>query len=397
MPEDKELVPLKDERVTSEIDANTELGEVFTQMSQLLQIAVTSFMYQNVRDVDMAARTAEALYDDSQQGISPDDLFLLGILKNLLSLYAPLTRVIVFQNEGRFARAREEVAKGLATSDNAMTNMEQYIRLPGADPEMIKDLIQIYKPMFAILTILFRGYDAYIRAEIVGYQGDIPRYKELLREAVTELRQAERLPSTLNPMILALVNFWASIAERWETRIEVFSSEQRQRYLSPTGNKIFIIHGHDEAKWRELRELLEDQLNQKTIVLREEPGAGETLIRKFEEFADDCGYAFALLTPDDFVEKEGKSYMQARPNVLFELGWFYGRFGRDRVCIVKKANTEMPSDLAGILSIDFHKDISEGFLKLQAELRRVGLISTSTQRQTRRSTGRAKKQRAGEL
>ena len=114
----------------------------------------------------------------------------------------------------------------------------------------------------------------------------------------------------------------------------------------------------------------------KTVVLKEKPGAGEVLIRKFEQFADDCCYAFALITPDDFITKEGKSYFQARPNVLFELGWFYGHFGRDRVCIVKKAETEMPSDLAGILSIDFHNEISEGFVKIQDELQRVGIIKT---------------------
>lgn len=389
MDKDKEIVSQESKLISTNVDGDSNKGlhEVFTKMSELLQTAVVSLQLQNVREADMAARTAEGLYDDaSKREASSDQLLLLKIFTNLISLYPPLTRALVFQMEGRFARAREELAKGLTTCDNGITNLDEYARLPNADGQAL----QIFSPIFLIFPVLFRGADASIRAEIVGYQGNIPHYRELLREAVIEYRKAERLPPNLNPMVLALINFCASLAERLETRIDVFSSVQGQRYLSPTGKKIFIIHGHDEAKWRELRELLEDQLNQEIIVLKEEPGVGETLIKKFEEFADDCCYAFALFTPDDFIEKEGKNYSQARPNVLFELGWFYGRFGRDRVCIIKKAKTEIPSDLAGILSIDFHDDVSEGFMKIQAELRRVGLVAGDGRQLTRRLNARTK-------
>jgi hypothetical protein len=376
MPEDKELVPREGELVPAEEDAKTGLDEAFIKMSELVQVASASLQFQNVRDADMAARTAEALYATSKQHFSPHDLLLLEIIKHVVCLFAPLTRTLAFQMEGRFLKARAELTKGLATVSDAMGTIDEYARLPNAD----KKVIQIYQPLLSIFPILFKGSDTCIRAEIVGYQGNIRQYKDLLREAVAEFKQADRLPSSLNPMFLALVGVCTSIADRLETRVEVFSSEQGQRYLIPAGEKVFIIHGHDEAKWRELRDLLKDRLKLKTVVLIEEPGAGETLIRKFEEFADDCCYAFALLTPDDFIEKEGKSYFQARPNVLFELGWFYGHFGRDRVCIVKKANTEIPSDLAGILSIDFHKMVSECFMQIEDELKKVGIIKLDDRR-----------------
>jgi predicted nucleotide-binding protein len=130
------------------------------------------------------------------------------------------------------------------------------------------------------------------------------------------------------------------------------------------------------------------------VKLADEAGAGETIIKKFEDAAEDCCYAFALITPDDFIEKEGKSYFQARPNVLFELGWFYGRYGRDRVCIVKQGKTEMPSDLAGILTIDFQTNVSEGLLNIERELSRVG-ITGAARGKKRRASGRAQKGRAG--
>jgi predicted nucleotide-binding protein len=135
---------------------------------------------------------------------------------------------------------------------------------------------------------------------------------------------------------------------------------------------------------------LQEEFRLDAVVLKDEPSTGQTLIEKFEKSADDCFDAFALVTPDDFINKEGESYSQARPNVLFELGWFYGHFGRDRVCILKRAKTAIPSDLGGILSIDFLNDVSEGLVRIRAELQRVGIISTKTPRLTRRSPRRAK-------
>mgnify|MGYP001407079851 CR=1 FL=1 len=370
MPEDKELISLEGELVSTNNPDDTDLMELFNNMSEVIQKSLLGFVTQNIRDVDMTARTADALYNKGKALASPEELLVLDVLRHVATLYTPLTRAVVFQTEGRFSYALDEIAKGLVVSNEAIAIIREYALLPDAD----KDLIDTYSPIFSIFPILFSGMDACIRADIVGYQGNIRRYKELLRTAVQKYRQVEKLPSSLNEMFLTLVNMYSTIADRLETRAEFFASEQEQRYLIPTGNKIFIIHGHDEAKWRELRDLLEDQLHLSTIVLKEEPGAGEALIRKFEEFADECCYAFAILTPDDFVQKKGKSYFQARPNVLLELGWFYGRYGRDRVCIIKRANMEMPSDLAGILSIDFHNDISEGFVKIQSELQKAGII-----------------------
>jgi predicted nucleotide-binding protein len=397
MTEDKEPTQQDDELVTAGTATNSELNEVFTKMSEQLQVALASFMLQNIRDVEIAAFTAEAVYTISEQYASKGDLLILEMMKSLICLYPPLTRGVVFQMEGRFSKARAELAKGLKISSGATAILDRYARLPDADEEVL----QMYQPVFSIFPILFRGSDASIQAEIVGYQGNTLRCVEWLEVAVAEFRQAVRLPSSLNPIFLALTGFCTSTADRLETRVEVFraelKAEQGQRYLSPTGDKIFIIHGHDEAKWRELRDVLEDELDLKVTVLKEEPGASETLIHKFEEFADDCCYAFALLTPDDFVTKEGKCYFQSRPNVLFELGWFYGHFGRSRVCIVKKDTTEVPSDLNGILSIDFHETVSEGFIKIQDELKKAGVRFGKTRRPMRHSTVRAKTSRASRI
>jgi predicted nucleotide-binding protein len=371
MPEDdkQELVPVDAEVVSPEAD--TELDQAINQMSELVQTASASVQFQNVQSADMAARTAEALFANTEARLSLSGRLLLGILKHAACLFSPLTRVLVYQTEGRFTKALAELDRGLEITREGLATVDQYEKQPDHEAEVV----QTWRPLFSIFPILLKGLDAYIRADIVGYQGRLGEYKGLLHNASKEFKRVDELRPSFNPVALALAGMCATLADRLQNRAELIEVPER-RYLNPTGKKVFIIHGHDEAKWRELRDLIEGEFKLKTVVLNEEPGAGETLIRKFEAYAHDCSYAFALLTPDDFVEKQGKSYFQARPNVLFELGWFYGHFGRDRVCIMKKAGTEIPSDLSGILTIDFRDKISEGFVQIRDELGRVGVIGS---------------------
>ncbi|WP_245265764.1 TIR domain-containing protein [Mesorhizobium sp. LNJC394B00] len=44
---------------------------------------------------------------------------------------------------------------------------------------------------------------------------------------------------------------------------------------------------------------------------------------------------------------------------MFELGYFAGHLGRGRVCLLRKRNVEIPSDLYGVLYIDL--DPSDGW------------------------------------
>ncbi len=156
-------------------------------------------------------------------------------------------------------------------------------------------------------------------------------------------------------------------------------------------NKVFIVHGHDEANLYKLRDLLKDRYKLDCIVMKWKAGQGRTLIEKFEQEAQDAGFAFILMTPDDQIApSEGivvgignlglpvkgntHQYFQARPNVIFELGWFYGKLGRDRVCILSKEKTEIHSDLKGISQIIFNQSVEEKILDIEAELRAAGLI-----------------------
>jgi predicted nucleotide-binding protein len=150
---------------------------------------------------------------------------------------------------------------------------------------------------------------------------------------------------------------------------------QKPVVMAPDSRSVFIIHGHDEANKLALEKLLKEEWGLEPLVLSYQPGTGRTLIEKFEEEAGKAVYAFALLTPDDIVVNEGQKYVQAHPNVIFELGWFYGKLGRNHVCILMKRGTKIHSDLDGISRIEFDESVEDKVLKIRRELKSAGLVN----------------------
>ena len=63
-------------------------------------------------------------------------------------------------------------------------------------------------------------------------------------------------------------------------------------------------------------------------------------------------FAVLVLTPDDILESRSKSSSSPRDNVIFELGLFMGKLGRERTFILQHpgADLKIPSDLMGVTS-----------------------------------------------
>jgi predicted nucleotide-binding protein len=118
--------------------------------------------------------------------------------------------------------------------------------------------------------------------------------------------------------------------------------------------KVFVVHGHDEVA-RETVARFISKLGLEPIILHERPNKGRTIITKFREEAAEVGYAVVLLTPDDHGSAVplviGRSRFRARQNVIFELGFFIGALGPDRVAALVKGNIERPSDFDGVVYI----------------------------------------------
>jgi predicted nucleotide-binding protein len=110
------------------------------------------------------------------------------------------------------------------------------------------------------------------------------------------------------------------------------------------------------------------------IILHEQPNNGKTLFEKFETNSNDVGFAIVLLTPDDTGGlKQPKPSLKdrARQNVIFELGYFFGKLGRSRVCALHKGSVELPSDFYGIVYVQLD-DAGGWQLNLAKELNSAG-------------------------
>ena len=96
---------------------------------------------------------------------------------------------------------------------------------------------------------------------------------------------------------------------------------------------VFISHGHDQEAITTVAKFVQN-LGLEVIVLDEQTKKGQTIIDKFEEQADEAGFAIVLLPPDDVGSSKaiGKREPRAHQNVIFEFGYLLGGLGRQRVC-----------------------------------------------------------------
>ena len=155
--------------------------------------------------------------------------------------------------------------------------------------------------------------------------------------------------------------------------------------IQQVGKGVFVAHGRDTgAKDTVVRFLNGLQLD--PIVLQELPGRGRTITEKFEDHASEAGFAIVLFTPDDMgsLAREGSGpEPRARQNVIFELGFFVGKLGRNKVSVLYKGEVKLPSDYVGVEYIPF--DDAEGWkLKLIGELQSAGFEEVDANQVTRR-------------
>ncbi len=140
-----------------------------------------------------------------------------------------------------------------------------------------------------------------------------------------------------------------------------------------TAHDVFVVHGHDQAAKEAVARFIE-KLDLKVTILHEQPNAGRTIIEKFEAHSS-VGFAVILLTPDDVGaprDKAAEGQARARQNVIFELGYFIGKLGRQRVCALHKDNLELPSDMSGVVYVPM--DTGGAWrLALAREMKQAGL------------------------
>jgi len=115
------------------------------------------------------------------------------------------------------------------------------------------------------------------------------------------------------------------------------------------GDRVFLVHGRDEATKQEVARFLE-HLEIDPLILNEQPNSGRTLVEKLEFYSGQVGFAILVLSPDDEGRLVGASTLETRPrqNVVFEAGYFIGLLGRGRVCVLLAGEMTSPSDIDGV-------------------------------------------------
>lgn len=120
-----------------------------------------------------------------------------------------------------------------------------------------------------------------------------------------------------------------------------------------TGTDVFIVHGRDEARKHEVARFLAKATSREPVILHEQANGGRTVLEKFEDYAAAAAYAVVIATPDDRgrAADEEAERERARQNVVFELGFFFGALGRQKVALLYAEGIERPSDIEGLVRI----------------------------------------------
>jgi Zn-dependent protease with chaperone function len=122
---------------------------------------------------------------------------------------------------------------------------------------------------------------------------------------------------------------------------------------------LLIIHGHDQNVVYDLKDFLYGAFPH--VVPRQmvsETSGALSMPEKFESTVMDAEGAIALVTPDDtgaVARTEGSLQPRARQNVIMEIGWAWGKLGRERFLLLLRGDVEIPSDLSGV---DVHRFVN---------------------------------------
>jgi len=88
----------------------------------------------------------------------------------------------------------------------------------------------------------------------------------------------------------------------------------------------------------------------------------KTTLEDLLQELDNSQFGIFIFTPDDISKIRNEDFKVIRDNVLFELGLFIGKLGKDQVFCVKPANVRdfhLPTDLVGINIGTFFEDRSD--------------------------------------
>jgi predicted nucleotide-binding protein len=87
---------------------------------------------------------------------------------------------------------------------------------------------------------------------------------------------------------------------------------------------------------------------------------GYTLLEDLDSIRSRVNGALLLFSPEATATVRGNTVETPNLNVLFEFGYFYGHFGKQRVAMLKYGDFYLPSDFGGYIHIFGSKFFKRG-------------------------------------
>ncbi|WP_225922762.1 TIR domain-containing protein [Pseudomonas hamedanensis] len=142
---------------------------------------------------------------------------------------------------------------------------------------------------------------------------------------------------------------------------------------SLVGTNVFIGHGRSHV-WRDLKDFVTERLRLPFDEFNRVPVAGITNIARLSEMLDSAAVAFIVMTAED-EQMDGK--MEARTNVIHEVGLFQGRLGFTKAIVLLEEGCEEFSNIQGLGQIRFPKgDIRAKFEEIRLVLEREKILES---------------------
>lgn len=139
---------------------------------------------------------------------------------------------------------------------------------------------------------------------------------------------------------------------------------------APLGQRVFIGHGRSGA-WKDLKAFIAERLGLPWDEFTRVASAGDAISRRLEEMLSDATFALLVFTAED-EQQDGS--VQARANVIHELGLFQGRLGLRRAIVLLEEGCREFSNIVGLSQIRFPSDnIAACFDEVRRVLEREGL------------------------
>lgn len=148
-------------------------------------------------------------------------------------------------------------------------------------------------------------------------------------------------------------NIWRFLAREVSKRLM-----QRNAFVNATRDKIrvFIISSTESLPIaREIQSAFAHDDFQTVLWTDGVFKMSSYAIQSLEDEVDRSDFAIAIAHPEDTMTMRGAEWPTARDNVIFEIGLFMGRLGRQRAILMESRDekVKLPSDFAGLTTVPY--------------------------------------------